>query len=438
MKRSDRIRRAVDRRSFLAAAAGAATAALAPSAFAALRDANALAGARSHSDLANDESYWSQIQRAFDVDRTMVNLNNGGVSPAPAHVLDHLVRDLKFVNGLPAEHNWRVLEPRMESVRRELAREFGCDPEEMAVVRNASEAMETLILGLDMKPGDEAVVTDQNYPRMLSAWAQRERRDGIKVRRVSFPVPLEDPEPLLRAIESSLNDRTRAIELPHVINYTGQIMPIREVSVLAQSRGIPLFVDGAHAFAHIPFSRDDLDCDYYGTSLHKWLHAPIGAGFLYVRRDRIPGIWPLMAAEASQDADIRKFEQTGTRPQANYNAVAVALAFHRGIGIQRKLERLRYLRDRWATALLQDSDRVRVLPFHGPGRSGALALLSVDGMDPKKLGAWLLSARRIVTTLIEHAAFSGLRITPSVYTTPSEIDAFAEAVAGAIRHGLPS
>lgn len=430
------------RRSFLAGLTGATAGAAAAlpvfseRAFAQLFQAETVAGDRAPTALADDESYWSQIQRAFDIDRTMINLNNGGISPTPTHVLEQLVRDLRFVNELPVEHNWRILEPRMESTRRELAKEFGCDTEEMAVTRNASEALEIVILGLDLARGDEVIVTNQNYPRMLTTWDQRVRREGIVLKPVSFPVPLTDPQLLLRRIEREITPRTKVIELTHITNLTGQVLPVRDVVRLARPRGIQVIVDGAHAFAHFPFTRDELECDYYGTSLHKWLHAPIGAGFLYVRKERIPQVWPLMAAERTQDADIRKFEQIGTHPQANFNAVSVALTFHRGIGVERKAARLRYLRDRWAKALMERSPRVQVLTELGPDKGGAIALLTVEGLDPVKLGSWLMGRYRIVNTPIVHPEFSGIRITPNIYTTPDELDTFVDAVGVAIRRGI--
>src|SRR5687768_5144045 len=291
--------------------------------------ANAIAGDRPPEAVADDESYWAEIQRAFDSDRTMINLNNGGCSPTPSHVLEQMIRDLRFSNELPVEHMWRVLEPRIESVRRDLAAAFGCDPEEMAITRNASEANETMIFGLDLARGDEVIVTTQNYPRMLTAWRQRVRRDGIVLKPVKLPTPIPDDRTFVDGIAAAITPRTRVIEVMHISYQTGYIAPVRQVVELARARGIQVFVDGAHAFAHFPFTRDELGCDYYGTSLHKWLHAPIGTGFLYVRRDRIKALWPLMAATIEQDADIRKYEEIGTHPAANHNAISVALAFHR-------------------------------------------------------------------------------------------------------------
>ncbi len=426
------------RRSFVTglASAGLGTAMFRETAIASLFRANIIAGDRPPAEVAEDESYWTLIQRAFDADRTMINLNNGGVCPTPSHVLEAMIRDLRFTNELPAEHMWRVLEPRIESVRRDLARDFGCDPEEMAITRGASEANEIMILGIDLKKGDEVVISNQNYPRMITAWEQRVRRDGIVLRQVSFKVPPPSQEHILEQFKSAVTPRTKIIEVPHITNLTGQIMPIREIVDFAKPRGIEVIVDGAHAYAHFPFKRDDLGVDYYGTSLHKWLLAPIGTGFLYVRKEKQKKLWPLMAAAATQDNDIRKFEEIGTHPAANHNAVSAALAFHRGIGADRKIARLRYLRDRWAKRLQSESDRVKILTPLDSEYSGALAMISIDGLDFGALSSWLVSKHRIVNTPIQHSEFTGIRITPNVYTTVDEIDTFSDKVMDAIRKGI--
>jgi len=427
------------RRSFvsgMAAAGFGTTAMFRPNAIASLFRANVIAGERTPEEIAEDESYWTEIQRAFDTDRTLINLNNGGVSPTPSHVLEAMIRDLKFTNESPAEHMWRILEPRIESVRRDLANEFGCDPEEMAITRNASEANEIMIFGLDLKPGDEIVVSNQNYGRMLTSWDQRVRREGIVLKQVSFKVPPPSQKYIFDQFTAAVTPRTKVIEVPHITNLTGQIMPIRELVDFARPRGIEVLVDGAHAFGHFPFTRDDLGADYYGTSLHKWLLAPIGTGFLYVRKEKQKKLWPLMAAAKTQDEDIRKYEEIGTHPAANHNAISAAMAFHRGIGADRKIARLRYLRDRWAKRLLKESDRVKVLTPLDSKYSGALALVSVDGLPFDKLGTWLMTNHRIVNTPIKHDEFNGLRITPNVYTTLDEIDTFADKMTVAIRKGI--
>ena len=426
------------RRTFVASMLGASTAlpTMRADAFRHLLRASERAGDVPPTAAADDETYWGEIQRAFDIDRTMVNLNNGGCSPAPTHVLEQMIRDLRFSNELPVDHMWRVLEPRIESVRRELAREFGCDPEEMAITRNASEANETMIFGTDLARGDEVIMTTQNYPRMQNAWRQRERREGIVLKRVKIETPVASTASFVEHIAGAITPRTKVIEVMHISFQTGYIAPVREIVELARPRGIKVFVDGAHAFAHFPFTRVELGCDYYGTSLHKWLHAPIGTGFLYVRRDKVKSLWPLMAGGVEQEDNIRKYEEIGTHPAANHNAIAVALAFHRSIGADRKIARLRLLRDRWARQVLASSDRAHMITKIGPTESGAIGVLAIDGMDMGKLGAWLLDQHHIVTTPMVTDEFQGMRITPNVYTTLDEVDLFADRVSRAIRNGL--
>jgi len=416
--------------------AGAALPLLKTDAFAAIRNANAVARTTNPIALASDEEFWGQIQRAFEVDRTIVNLNNGGISPAPATVIAQLERDVRFTNELPTIHNWQVLQPRMETTRVDLAKAFGCGADEMAIVRNASEALETMILGIDLKPGDEILGTNQNYGRMTTTWQQRVRRDGIVHKEISFKVPLPSDKYIVDKFAEAITPRTRIIEVTHITNLTGQVLPVRDIVRMAKSRGIEVFVDGAHAFGHFPFTRDDLECDYYGTSLHKWLHAPIGAGFLYVRRDRIPKLWSMMGSAPAQVADIRKYEEIGTHPQANFNAISTALSFHHQLGSDRKIARLRWLRDYWANALIKESSRVKVLTPLGADVGGAIALVSTEGLEPAALSSWLYAKHRIVTTVIEHAEFRGLRITPSVYTQRQELDRFIEEMTNALRKGI--
>src|SRR5688500_6587845 len=242
------------RRDFIAALAraGVAVPVFRSDALASVLRAQPLATGKAATSLAEDESYWGEIQRAFDADRTLINLNSGGVSPTPSHVLEAMIRDLRFSNEVPVEHMWGVLEPRIESVRRELAKEFGCDTEEMAITRNASESNETMILGLDLRRGDEVIVTTQNYGRMLTTWDQRARRDGVVVKQIKFTVPPPSDEHIVEQFRDAITPRTRVIEITHITNLTGQILPVAKVVAMARERNIEVFVDGAHAFAHFP------------------------------------------------------------------------------------------------------------------------------------------------------------------------------------------
>ncbi|MFQ5691152.1 MAG: aminotransferase class V-fold PLP-dependent enzyme [Gemmatimonadota bacterium] len=387
--------------------------------------------------IAREEEFWAEVQKAFTVDRSLIDLNNGGVSPTPAHVLEAMKRDLDFANQLPVYYGWRILEPQREGVRQRLARQWGVDPEEVAITRNASESLQILQFGHELKRGDEILTTNQDYPRMINTFKQREAREGVVLRQISLPVPAEDPADVVRRFEEAITPRTRLILMCHMINLTGQILPVKEVGAMARRHGIPLIVDGAHALAHFDFRVSDLELDNYSSSLHKWLFCPIGTGFLYVRRERIPHIWPLMAAPDAKRDDIRKFEEIGTHPEANFLAIAEALTFHQAIGPARKQARLIYLRNYWAERLLEH-DRVRLHTSLKSGFACGIANVEVDGIEPGKLNAWLWREHHIVTTPIGHPEFRGLRVSPSVYTTLEELDRFVDAMEHVVRRGLPA
>lgn len=389
---------------------------------------------RPATEVAADESYWHEIQEAFTLDRTIINLNNGYTCPSPRVVHEALKRYLDMSNQAPIYYMWNLLEPNIETVRRKLAAEAGCDPEELAITRNASEALQICQLGIDLQPGDEVVTTNQDYGRMLETWDQRARRDKITVTKISFPVPTTNLGDLTARIERAITPRTKVIHICHVTNLTGQLFPVRDIARMARSRGIQTIVDGAHAFAHFPFALRDLECDYYGTSLHKWLLAPVGTGFLYVRRERIENLWPLTPAAAAKSKDIRKFEEVGTHPAANHNAIAEALTFHQGIGVERRAARMRYLTDRWATRL-ERQPRVKILTSRLPNQSWGLANISLEGIDSAKAYEALWSKYRIITASIKHAEYQGLRITPNIYTTLQEIDMFGDGVEELLKKG---
>jgi selenocysteine lyase/cysteine desulfurase len=379
--------------------------------------------------VASDEDFWKEVRLAYPPDPKYLNLNNGGVAPAPSMVLDAELEGIRYSNMLPAYRMWNDLEPKIEDVRKEVARQWDADPESIALTRNASESLQIAQFGLDLKPGDEVLLTSQDYPRMITTWQQRERRDGIKLVQMDYPVPVKDPKDLVRLYEQHVTPRTRVIHVSQVIFMTGQIFPIKEICALARSRGITSIVDGAHGFAHVPFKFSDVDPDFYGASLHKWLSAPIGTGVLYVRKDRIEKHWALMAAPPSMDKNIRKFEEIGTHPAAVHNGILQALAFHDRMGSERKFARLRYIKQRWADRLSQlPSARmtVRLEPFN----SGAFGTIGFEGIDPGKLTKDLQEKYNIFTVGITgpNKQFTGIRVGPNVYTSPQEIDYFCDSV----------
>ena len=350
--------------------------------------------------------------------------------------MDAEIRYLEIENMTPSYYMWRVLDPGVEVARRRLSQIFGCDPEEIAITRNASEALEIVQLGMDLKAGDEVISTNQDYPRMIATWQQRERREGIVFKQVKFKVPPPSMDYLAGQIEAAITPKTKVIHICHMTNRTGQIFPVRQICRMARSRGIEVIVDGAHAFAQFPFKRDDLECDYFGTSLHKWLLAPIGTGMLYVRRDKIAKIWPMMGADDSLKNDIRKFEQVGTHPASQRNAITEAANFHESIGSERKAERFRYLRRRW-TDRLREFPNVELLHSEDPAQSCAIGFVNVKGIDSGKLMNHLWAKHRIWTTAFPTPGeYDGLRITPNVYTTLEEIDEFARAMELVAKNGI--
>src|SRR6186997_2117859 len=419
----------ISRRSFLRAGTTSAVAltAFTNDGLSRVASAAARTAGMAAADVASDETYWREIQQGFTLDRTIINLNNGGCCPSPRVVHEAFKRYLDISNQSPVYHMWQILEPNIESVRRRLAAAFGCDTEELAITRNASEALQIAQLGIDLKAGDEVVTTNQDYGRMLDTWDQRARRDGIVLKKVSFPVPPASLDVLAERLLAAITPATKVLHFCHITNLTGQIFPVKKICDEARRRGVKTIVDGAHAFAQFPFKARDLGCDYYGTSLHKWLLAPIGTGFLYVRRENIAGLWPLQPAAAEQTNNIRKFEEIGTHPAANHNSIAEALSFHEGIGAERKAARLRYLRDRWAKRLTQNP-KIRLHTSLDPAQSCAIGTVQISGVPTAKVVARLWKRWRIIATPIVHAEYEGARITPNVYTTLEEIDTFASAM----------
>ncbi|MFQ5637536.1 MAG: aminotransferase class V-fold PLP-dependent enzyme [bacterium] len=387
-------------------------------------------------EVAADESFWFEVQQAWTVDRSLINLNNGGVSPAPTIVQGAMKRYLDYSNTSPVYAMWRILEPQREGVRKRLARSFKCDAEEIALTRNASEGLQICQLGFDLKPGDEVLTTTQDYPRMITTFKQRGRREGIVLKQFPIPIPAENPDEIVSLFEKNITPKTKLILMCHMINITGQILPVKQVVTMARKKGIPVIVDGAHTFAHFDFTHEDLDCDYYATSLHKWLFSPHGTGLLYVRKDKIPGLWPMMAAPEPMDDNIRKYEEIGTHPAANYLAIAEALTFHEGIGPKRKEARMIYLRNRWAERLLQN-DRVRLHTSLKPGFACGLATVQIEGIDSRDLAQHLWQQYRIIVVGIKHPEFEGIRVTPNVYSTLEEIDRFCDAMETVLKKGLP-
>jgi selenocysteine lyase/cysteine desulfurase len=433
------------RRSFLKAAgtAGTIAAAINGRAIERAMAASQAVADMSPEEVAKDEFYWRQIQMDFKLDRTIINLNNGFTCPTSRMALESEFRYMEMINMAPIFYQGPISD-RIQTIRLRMAEEFGCDSEEMALTRGASESLQIVQNGIDMKAGDEVVTTEQDYPRMLTTWDQRMRRDGIKVHRLQFPVPTTGDD-LYHRFEQAITPRTKVFHFCHVTNLTAQMFPVARLSRLARSKGIVTIVDGAHALGQFPFKLRDLECDAYGVSLHKWLLAPIGNGCLYVRKEMIPKFWPLQAAPEQQDDDIRKFESIGTHPWAIRAALGEALAYHQAIGGARKAARLRYLTHRWANAL-QAHPRVKLLTdLSDPAQAWAVAAVYIEGIDVRDLAKFLMDNYRIIVVPLVGGAppnqvfdYQCLRVSPNIYTTLEEIDTFVKAMEDALKNGVPT
>jgi selenocysteine lyase/cysteine desulfurase len=385
------------------------------------------AGKYTPGDLAKEEDFWYYVQQAFTVSSSIINLNNGGVSPAPKTVQDAMKRYYDYSNEAPSYFMWRILDQGRENLRKKLAATAGCSEEELAINRNSSEGLETIIFGLPLKQGDEVVAARQDYPNVVNAWKQREARDGIKVNWVNLNLPSEDENYLVQQYVNAFSHRTRLVNITHIINWNGQIIPVRKIAAEARKRGIEVLVDGAHSFAHVHFKIPDLDADYFATSLHKWLYAPIGSGMLYVRKEKIKNIYPLFASDDPHKDDIRKFEHLGTRPFFIEQAIGKAVDFHDMLGAERKEKRLHYLKNYWMQKV-RDVPKVTLSTSMDANWGCAIGMASVEGKRPADLDNYLFSNHRIHTTTIQWENINGVRITPNVYTSTKDLDLLVEGI----------
>lgn len=428
-----------NRRSFLNKAGLLSVSALAANIFepawsrnlqSALKDAAAMAP----TDLASEEEFWYYVQQSYTIAPNFINLNNGGVAPAPKVVADAMKRNYDLSNEAPSYFMWRIIDQGREPLRKNLAQLAGCDKEEIALHRNASEALETVIFGIDLKPGDEVVLAKQDYPNMISAWKQREQREGIKLVWINLALPSEDEDYLVKQYSNAFTSKTRVVQVTHMINWIGQKMPVRKIADAAKKmnlpagrQGIDVLVDGAHTFAQFEFLIPELNCDYFGTSLHKWLGAPIGTGFLYVRKEKIKNLWPLFGAGEKQEDNIRKFEHLGTRPFYIEQATDKAIDFYDMIGAKRKEERLLYLKNYWMERV-QNIPKVKLHTSFKKEYGCAIGLVSVEGKKPAELDNHLWNNYKIHTVGIEWENISGVRITPNVYTSTKNLDRLVEGI----------
>ncbi|MCF8256350.1 MAG: aminotransferase class V-fold PLP-dependent enzyme [Flavobacteriales bacterium] len=371
--------------------------------------------------MAADEAFWNSIRQLYTLDDKVINLNNGGVSPQPLPVQNGHIERYRRCNLAPSYFMWRKVDQEREPLRERLAQLVHVSNEEIAINRNATEGLNTIIFGLNLSPGDEVVLSPYDYPHMLNAWRQRELRDGLKLNYVQLDLPMEDDDATVERYREAITPKTKVIHITHVINWTGQIMPVKRITEMAKAKGCEVVVDAAHSFIHLPIDLRDIGCDYAATSLHKWLCAPFGTGMMFIRKEKIGKVWPLLGNHEPQSDDIRKFESLGTRSFAAEMAIHDALDFHDTIGQDRRSARFRHLRTYW-TDKVRDVKNIRFYTSHEDRFAGGMSTVGIEGWEAEEMVGHLFETRGLHTTPVKWEQVNGVRISPHLYTAKAELD----------------
>ena len=382
---------------------------------------------RSDRDIARDEAYWREVAKAYHVSKDFINLENGFYSMAAWPVLEAQWEHIQRVNEIPSYYMRTYQWDERNEVTAALAEFAGCSVDEMVVCRNTTEALDTVILGLDLKEGDEAIMSNQDYGSMLAAFNQRARRDKIVNRVITLPLHPKSDQEIVDCYKKAITPRTRVMHVTHLINITGQVLPVRKICDMAHAHGVEVICDSAHALGHLDFKIRDLDCDYWGTSLHKWVGAPLGSGILYVKKDKIDKVWPLLGDDSFPDNDIRKFRHFGTLPVTGHVSILDALKFQDTIGITQKQARLRYLKKYW-TERVKDLPNIVVNTPWEEARSSGIANVGFTNLPPNDLANRLMNDYQIFTVAIDNEAVKGVRVTPHLYTSLDDLDQFVKAL----------
>ena len=377
--------------------------------------------------VSQDEDFWNLIREQYTISPNIINLNNGGVSPQPKPVQDAHIRFYQYCNEAPSYYMWRILDQGREPLREKIALLAGCSAEEIAFNRNTTEGLNTIIFGLNLKAGDEVVLTKYDYPNMMNAWKQREKRDGIKLVWIDLDLPVESDDVFVEKFANAITDKTKIVHITHMLNWTGQILPARKIADIAHKRGCQVIVDASHSFVHIDYKISDLDCDYYATSLHKWLCAPFGTGFMYIRKGMVKNVWALLSAPIPDADNIGKFEALGTRSFAAEMAIGNAIDFHYLIGSKRKEQRLRYLKNYWCEKALK-TPGFKLYTSLKDEYSCAIATFSIDGCTTTDIDSKLFERKKIHCTTVNQEKVHGVRITPHVYTSLRDLDKLVEGI----------
>jgi selenocysteine lyase/cysteine desulfurase len=415
----------MDKRTFLKNAGLAGLGAMVS--FDSLAELFASVSAVSSRELAGDEDFWASIRKGYKLKPDFINLENGYYNFLPEQVLEKFIGHVREINFQGSYYMRSVQFENKKSMAAKLAEIAGCSADELIITRNTTESLDMIIGGLDWKPGDEAIMAEQDYGAMLEMFKQVSKRYGVINKVISVPNHPQSDDEIVNLYASAITDKTKLLMVCHMINITGQILPVRKICDMAHQRGVQVMVDGAHSFAHFKFKLPDLNCDYYGSSLHKWLSVPLGAGILYVRKENIGGVWPLLAEGERKPDDITRLNHIGTHPAHTDLAIADAIDFYNIIGAERKEARLRFLQNYW-TSKVRDLPNVLLNTPADPVRSCGIANAGIRGMKPSDLGDKLFSKYKIYTAPIDGAGVHGCRITPNVYTTTTELDVLVKAL----------
>ena len=373
-----------------------------------------------HSD---GDDIWSRIRADYNLKTEYINLENGYYNIMPKAILDRQLRELNQLNIEGSFYMRKKMADDRLKVRTSLAEFLQLPVEEMIITRNTTESMDIVISGMDWKKGDEAIFANQEYGAMIDMLKQQSKRYGITNRSFDLTMHPDNDEQIVAQYENLITDKTRLILVSHMINITGHILPIRKICDMAHKHGVKVLVDGAHAIGHFVFNIKELNCDYYGSSLHKWLSTPLGCGMLYVKKDNISGLWPLFGESAYPDDDIRKLNHTGTGPIHAELCIPAAIDYYKSIGGRKKEERLRYLQNYW-TEKVRHLPRIILNTPKDPSRSCAIANVGIENIRPIDLADTLFEKYKIWTVAIDGAGVKGCRITPNVYTSTEELDKF--------------
>ncbi len=378
-------------------------------------------------EVARNEAFWYQVQKSFKQTAQFTNLENGYFCCQPLEVMEAQLNSIRMINEQPSYYMRTQQHKDRANIKAQLAELAGCSVEEIVVTRNTTESLNTIVSGMDFESGDEAILCDQDYGSMKEQFEQQSQRQGLVLKWIELPLHPKSDEEIVERYEQAITAKTKVMLVTHLINITGQVLPVRKIADMAHSHGVEVICDGAHSFAHVDFKIPELGCDYFGASLHKWLCCPLGSGLMYIKKEHIHKIWPLYGDVHKQVDDISKFEHKGTHPCSTDRTIADAIHFHEMIGAERKIERLRYLRNYWIDQV-KDLPNVHINSPFDESRSCAIGNVAVEGMTPKELSDYFFQEHRIFTVAINTKSVKGVRVTPHLYTTLKDLDKLVHAI----------